>query len=150
MTAEPSSKSSLLGGASLPSSGLSGSIPAPLGSRGALSRLWHLFPGHLCLAVRPLERQSFCLLPLSTCSGCSPGNVLLLLLFGHATQHAGPQVPVKAVQSCLTLCNPHGLHSPWILQVTILEWANYPFSSGSSQPRNRTGVLCIAGGFFTN
>ena len=30
----------------------------------------------------------------------------------------------------------------------ILEWAAYPFSSGSSQPRNRTGVSCIAGGFF--
>ena len=32
----------------------------------------------------------------------------------------------------------------------ILEWAAYPFSSGSSQPRNWTRVSCIAGGFFTN
>ena len=32
----------------------------------------------------------------------------------------------------------------------ILEWVAYPFSSGSSQPRNRTGVSCTAGGFFTN
>ena len=32
----------------------------------------------------------------------------------------------------------------------ILEWVSYPFSSRSSQPRNRTGVSCIAGGFFTN
>ena len=32
----------------------------------------------------------------------------------------------------------------------ILEWAAYPFPSGSSQPRNQTGVSCIAGGFFTN
>ena len=32
----------------------------------------------------------------------------------------------------------------------ILEWVAYPFSSGSSQPRNQTGVPCIAGGFFTN
>ena len=32
----------------------------------------------------------------------------------------------------------------------ILEWIAYPFSSGSSQPRNQTGVSCIAGGFFTN
>ena len=32
----------------------------------------------------------------------------------------------------------------------ILEWVAYPFSRGSSQPRNRTGVSCIAGGFFTN
>jgi len=32
----------------------------------------------------------------------------------------------------------------------ILEWAAYPLSSGSSQLRNRTGVSCIAGRFFTN
>ena len=32
----------------------------------------------------------------------------------------------------------------------ILEWVACPFSRGSSWPRNRTGVSCIAGGFFTN
>ena len=32
----------------------------------------------------------------------------------------------------------------------ILEWVTHPFSSGSSQPKNWTGVCCIAGGFFTN
>ena len=32
----------------------------------------------------------------------------------------------------------------------ILEWVAYPFSSRSSQPRNQTGVSCIAGKFFTN
>ena len=32
----------------------------------------------------------------------------------------------------------------------ILEWVAYPFSSGSSQPRNRIGVSFIEGGFFTN
>ena len=32
----------------------------------------------------------------------------------------------------------------------ILQWVAYPFSSGSSQPRNWTGVSCIAGGFFTS
>ena len=31
-----------------------------------------------------------------------------------------------------------------------LEWVAYPFSSGSSQPRNWTRVSCIAVGFFTN
>ena len=37
-----------------------------------------------------------------------------------------------------------------ILQARILEWVAFPFSRESSQPRNRTGVSCIAGGFFTN
>ena len=32
----------------------------------------------------------------------------------------------------------------------ILEWVAYPFSRGSSLPRNWTGVSCIAGGFFTS
>ena len=53
--------------------------------------------------------------------------------------------------------NPGPLHCRWILyqlshkgSPRILEWVVYPFSSGSSQPRNRTGVSCIAGGFFIN
>ena len=29
-----------------------------------------------------------------------------------------------------------------------LEWVAYPFSRVSSQPRNQTGISCIAGGFF--
>ena len=32
----------------------------------------------------------------------------------------------------------------------ILEWVAYSFSRGSSWPRTRTGVSCIAGRFFTS
>ena len=32
----------------------------------------------------------------------------------------------------------------------ILEWVAYPFSKGSSQPRNWTGVFCIASWSFIN
>ena len=32
----------------------------------------------------------------------------------------------------------------------VLEWVAFLFSSGSSQPRDLTGVSLIAGGFFTN
>ena len=32
----------------------------------------------------------------------------------------------------------------------ILEWVAYPFSRRASWPRNRTGVSCIAGRFFTS
>ena len=31
-----------------------------------------------------------------------------------------------------------------------LEWVAYPFSRGSSPPRNQTRVSCMAGGFFTS
>ena len=37
-----------------------------------------------------------------------------------------------------------------ILQARVLELVACPFSSESAQPRNWTGVSCIAGGFFTN
>ena len=36
-----------------------------------------------------------------------------------------------------------------ILQASILEWVAIPFSRGSSQPRDRTSVFGIAGGFST-
>ena len=32
----------------------------------------------------------------------------------------------------------------------MLEWVAYLFTSGSSQPRNQSGVSCVAGRFFTN
>ena len=43
---------------------------------------------------------------------------------------------------------PHLVHG--ILQARILEWVAFPFSRGSSQPRDRTQVSHIAGGFFTS
>ena len=57
---------------------------------------------------------------------------------------------VKVAQSCLTLCDPMDYIVNAILQGRILEWVAYPFSRGSSQPRNQTRVSCITGGFFTN
>ena len=36
------------------------------------------------------------------------------------------------------------------LQARILEWVAFPFSRGSSQPRDWTQVSHIAGGFFTS
>ena len=39
---------------------------------------------------------------------------------------------------------------PGILQARILEWGAFPFSRGSSQPRDQTQVSRIAGGFFTS
>ena len=57
-------------------------------------------------------------------------------------------------QSCPTLCHLMDCSPPdssvhGILQARILEWVAIPFSRGSSQPRNRSWVSCIAGRFFT-
>ena len=53
--------------------------------------------------------------------------------------------------------NPGLPHCKWILyqlshkgSPRILEWVAYLFSSGSSRPRNWTGVSCIAGSFSTS
>ena len=57
---------------------------------------------------------------------------------------------VKVVQSCSTLCDPMDYTVHGILQARIPEWVAFPFSRGSSQPRDQTQVSHIAGGFFTS
>ena len=56
---------------------------------------------------------------------------------------------VKIAQSCLTLCDPMDSTVHGILQARILERVTFLLSRGSSQPRDLTGVSCIAGRFFT-
>ena len=87
-----------------------------------------------------------CSLPGSSVCGDSPGkntgmscHALLQGIF--PTQGLNPGLP----------------HCRWILyhlshpgSPRILEWVAYPFSKGSSRPRNWTGVSCIADGFFTS
>ena len=62
--------------------------------------------------------------------------------------HQGGEV--KVAQSSPTPCDPmdHTVHG--ILQTRILEWATFLFSRESFQPRDRTQVSCIAGGFFNS
>ena len=57
-------------------------------------------------------------------------------------------------QLCLTLCDPMDCSPPvssvhWIFQARTLEWVAISFSMGSSWPRDRTQVSCIAGRRFT-
>ena len=57
---------------------------------------------------------------------------------------------VKVTQSCLTLCDSMDYTVHGILQARTLEWVAFPFSRGSSQPRDQTQVSRIAGRFFTS
>ena len=57
---------------------------------------------------------------------------------------------VKVTQSYPTLGEPMDYTVHGILQTRVLEWVAFPFSRGSSQPRDWTQVSCIAGGFFTS
>ena len=57
---------------------------------------------------------------------------------------------MKVPQSCPTLWDPMDYAVHGILQARILERVAFPFSRGSSQPRNRTQVSRIAGMLFTS
>ena len=57
---------------------------------------------------------------------------------------------VKVSQLCLILCDSVDYTVHGILQARILEWVAFPFSRGSSQPRDVTQVSLIAGRFFTS
>ena len=58
---------------------------------------------------------------------------------------------LSLIQYCLTFfCNPMDYTVHEILQARILEWVAFPFSRGSSQPRDRTQVSRAEGGFFTS
>ena len=57
---------------------------------------------------------------------------------------------VKVSQSCPTLCNPMDYTVHEILQARVVEWVAFPFSRGSSQPRDWTQVSHTAGRFFTS
>ena len=62
-------------------------------------------------------------------------NALITSLFGEE---------VTVHQLCPTLCNSMDCIVNSI-QARILEWVAISFSRGSSQPRDRTQVSCIAG-----
>jgi len=53
----------------------------------------------------------------------------------------------EVAQSCPTLCDPMNYTVHGILQARILEWVAFPFSTGSSQPRDQTQVSCIVDEF---
>ena len=92
--------------------------------------LLHLVPICLVWVFCPLG-------PRSPRLATSPIGVVILL-------------EVKVAQSCLTLCHPLDETVHGILQARILEWVAFPFSGGSSQPRDRTQVTLTAGRFLTS
>ena len=60
------------------------------------------------------------------------------------------EVKVKVTQLCPTLCDPMDYTVHGIFQARLLQWVVFPFSKGSSQPRDRTQVSYLAGRFFTS
>ena len=69
-------------------------------------------------------------------------NYRTIALISHASK-------VKVDQLCPTLCDPMNYTVHGSLQARIQEWVAFPFSRGSSQPRDKTQISCITGKFFT-
>ena len=86
-----------------------------------------------------------------TCSQKSPEEEWLLFSSTFRASHEGHslKVKLKVTQLSPTLCDPVDYTVHGIVQDRILEWVTFPFSRGSSQPRDRTQVSCIAGRSFT-
>jgi len=80
--------------------------------------------GHLCWSVTRISLES---------PGTSHGSfVLISNLFKFFN--------LKVTQSFPALCDPMDYIVHGLLQARILEWVAFPFSTGSSWPRNWTGV----------
>ena len=83
---------------------------------------------------------------------CTPSLSLTRWLYHVGMIWCGGGLVTK---SCPALCDAADCSLPGssvhgILQARILEWVAISFSRGSSRPRNRTRVTCIAGGFFAD
>ena len=85
---------------------------------------------------------------------CAPWSLVWFFTYGIAVRCEC--VPVKSIQSCLTLCGPMDYSPPGpsvhgISQTRILEWVAICFSRRSSHPgiEPASHVRCIGGRFFT-
>ena len=82
-------------------------------------------------------------------------HLCLLLWQAGSLPLAPPGKPqVLGTQFCLTLCDPMDCGQPGspvheTSQTRILEWVAFPFSRGSSWPKDWTWVSSIVGRFFT-
>ena len=62
----------------------------------------------------------------------------------------GCHAPLRGLNPGLPLCRQIIYHLSHERRPRTLEWVVYPFSRGSSRPRNQTGLSWIVAGFFTS
>ena len=101
---------------------------------------------HGILQARILEWVAF---PFSRGSSQPRAQTQVSCTAGRFFTTESPGKPeVKVAQPCPTLCDPMDYTVHGILQARILEWVAFPFSRGSSPPRDRTQVSRIGGRRF--
>ena len=89
--------------------------------------------------------------PVPWVSTRAEGATQALTHFTFLLVHAHPHQESENVSNSVVSDSlwPQGRARQGLFQARILEWAAVPFSRGSSQPRDRNQVSCIAGRFFT-
>ena len=80
----------------------------------------------------------------------STGDKSIIYIYMCVCMCVCAYIYMKVTQLCLTLCDPMDYTVHGILQTRIPECVTYPFSRGSSQPRDWTHISHIAVGFFTS
>ena len=108
------------------------------------SSIWFLFLLPFSFSI------SISLFLIFSSSCVSSQSYLSLLSISESESHS---VVCPTLWVCPTLCDPVDCSPPGssihgILQARILEWFAISFSRGSSWPRDRTQVSCIAGRCF--
>ena len=111
-----------------------------------LKTMWSNGNCHILLVgvqnvTRSLENSLVVFYKITSTPTLWPSNSTLMLASFLA-------VKVKVAQLCPTLWDPMDYTVHGILQARILEWVAFPFSRGSSQPRDQTQVSRVVGKFF--
>ena len=119
-----------------------------------IERFWRQGPWHLffpCLKHLPLDCLEWNLVVKQSSANFfskEPGSEHSRLMgyrsFSQLLNSAESPSPMSD-SLWLSDCIVHG-----ILQARRMEWVAFPFSRGSSQPRDQIQVTCIAGRFFTS
>ena len=107
---------------------------------GSLSLLQRIFPTRIEPGSPALQADSLPAEPQAKPKNTGVGSLSLLQGI-FLTQESNWVLPH---------CRPILYQLRYQGSLRILEWVAYPFSSGSSRPRNQTGVSCITGEFFNN
>ena len=118
------------------------------------------YPPHIISLGHPRAPAPSILYPVSNIDWQFVSYMIVYMFQCHSPKSSHPlplpQCPKdcslqsEVAQSCPTLCDPMDCSLPdfsvyGIFQARVLEWGAISFSRGSSWPRDRTQVSCIAG-----
>ena len=115
-----------------------------LKNHGAIHKFIYLYYSYVCLVAQSYPT----LCDFLDCS--PPGGFCRPEYWSELPRPIQGIFPTQGSNPGLPYCRQILYHLSHQGNLRILEWVAYPFSREIFWPRNRTGVSCIAGGFFTN